>query len=378
MTATTTLSIGCANCNTEFEATVQTIINGQDLGQKAAFVQDQLNLLDCPNCQENLQPVTPLYYYDLEKGLALALVPAELALPEPERRAAATELATTLVNSLPKKQRKHSFFEPQVFDTHEAMVSAIFAADGVTPAMVATQTVKAQLIEDFLSVDTDEIAFQLRSDVHDAELDAEFFEILTAYMQAAQLQGDEAKAKMYLDVRTQLGRLRPSRQAMIAAIDAKLGLTIIQDQNDLFEKLKNAPTKAARKPLVVVGFDLLDENFFKLLKAKLEEAAAGSMAEQKVLRELRNDILELKAAHTKESQATLENAEALFKEVIQADTPAQVLKHKVDQLDETFFFVLGTNIAKARQHGQDGPAQALEMLGQVATGLLQERKARQQ
>ena len=64
----------------------------------------------------------------------------------------------------------------------------------------------------------------------------------------------------------------------------------------------------------------------------------------------------------------------LFTEVIQSSTPDQVLQQKLDQVNETFFFVLGTNIAKAQQQGQTEPAQALIMLGRVATDLLQKRQ----
>ena len=340
---------------------------------KAVFVQDELNILQCPHCNESLQPLTPIYYYDLQKKLALVLVPAELNLPAAEQKQAVTDLATTLVNSLSKKQRKQYLYAPQIFASQAEITSVIFAADGITPEMLATQTARAKLIEEFLNI-TDPLTFLDTSKAHQAELDNTFFELLTAYIQAAQLQSEEARAKTFLQLRSRLGRANPQCQAMIAQIDEKLGLVFIQDQTDLLEKLQNAQSKEERKALVAAGFDLLDNDFFKRLMAKLDKAAIGDNATFAVLKQLRADVLEMKEDHAKESQSALEKAEALFKEVIQSTTPDRVLKQKLDQVNETFFFVLGTNIAKARQREQEGAAQALELIGQVATGLLQTRQ----
>ena len=374
MPTTTILSIGCANCHAEFDAKVQTIIDGRDLSLKAALLQDELNVLECPQCNTAIQPLTPTYYYDVEKKLALAFIPAELAFGALEQKQAIDELANTVVNSLPKKQRKPYLFAPQVLASQEEVANAILTADGITPAMVVAQTAKVQLIEEFLQLQN-EHTFQAKVSACASDLDMTFFELLTARIQAAQLQGDDARAQTFLQLRGRLGRSDRQRQAMIQEIDTKLGLTLLYDRGDLLEKLQQAPDKQARKPLVAAGFDLLDDDFFKLLTAKFEQAAkARNKVTENALRQTRNDVLELKADHAKASQAVLANAEALFTEVVQSSTPDQVLKEKLDQVNETFFFVLGTNIAKAQQKGETGPAQALIMLGHAATDLLQKRQ----
>jgi CpXC protein len=373
MTTTQTLTIGCAGCHREFDAVVQTLIDGQVMAQKAAFLQEALNLLECPHCHENLQPQTTLYYYDLPKKLALALIPDEINLPAAEQQSTITELATRLVNSLDKKARKRYLFTPQIFGTHAAISDAIFAADGITPEMRAAQTRRAQLIEEFLQI-TDPRTFIEKSKTHQTELDQQFFEILTAQVQGAQMQGDEARAKLFLQLRTRLGRANAAYQPLIAQIDAQLGLLFVLDQTDLLEKLQQAPSREERQALVAAGFDLLDNDFFKRLTVKLDKAGAGNTTELAVLKQLRTDVLELKELHAKASQTALEKAETFFKEVIQSATPDRLLKQKLDQVNETFFFVLGTNIAKARQRGQEGSAQALEVIGQAATALLQARQ----
>ena len=55
----------CPNCNAKFTAPVNNIIDGQDVAMKAAFLQGQINLVQCPQCGINISPSIPLLYYDL-------------------------------------------------------------------------------------------------------------------------------------------------------------------------------------------------------------------------------------------------------------------------------------------------------------------------
>ena len=370
-----TLEIICANCQTAFEETAQTIVDGEDIELKAAILQDELNALDCPHCQTSVQPLTPIYYYDLSKKLVLILLPEELALSEEEKQGTIAELTQNAIHNIAKKRRKRWLREPQIFTSYVAMTEAILTADGITPEILTLQQERARLIEEFMPLSHGTM-FDAKVKEHEAELDTTFFGILATYMQAAQMQGDEERTKIFLDLRTRLSRSSPERKAIIAEIDAQLGLTIVQDQADLLEKLQATQSKAERKTLIAAGFDHLDDEFFQLLTDKFDRAARTNDSTVELFnQQLRDDILELKTIHENESRVALEKAEALFKEVIQADAPDQVLKQKVANIEETFFFVLGTNIAKARQQGQDGAAQALELIGRVAAGLLQERQA---
>jgi hypothetical protein len=53
------------------------------------------------------------------------------------------------------------------------------------------------------------------------------------------MQGDQAGAQIFLALRTLLGQWAAQSRKIIAEIDAKLGLAVIQSREELLEKLQN-------------------------------------------------------------------------------------------------------------------------------------------
>src|SRR5215208_2191414 len=168
---------------------------------------------------------------------------------------------------------------------------------GIMPTEVPqAQADKAKLIEALLQSPS-EAALKEKATVHAAELDYEFFELLTAYMQAAQMQGDQAGAQIFLALRTLLGQWAAHGRKLIAEIDMKLGLTVIQSREELLEKLRSAANDSERAALVATGHVLLDQAFFQLLNAARDQAASTSdIATAKSLTELSATVSKLKAA----------------------------------------------------------------------------------
>jgi hypothetical protein len=237
------------------------------------------------------------------------------------------------------------------------------------------QAAKAKLIEALLQSPS-EAALKEQATAHAAELDYDFFELLTAYMQAAHMQGDQAGAQIFLALRTLLGQWAAQSRKIIAEIDTKLGLAVIQSREELLEKLRSAANDSERAALVATGHVLLDQAFFQLLDAAGDQAAsAGDTATARSLTELSTTVAQLKAAHEASSQAAMQRAAALFKAVVQSDTPDQVLKRSAQDIDEAFFIVLGAHIERARRQEQPEPARALELIGQLARTMRQERQA---
>jgi hypothetical protein len=253
------------------------------------------------------------------------------------------------------------------------MVDAILVADGITGAVLEAQAAKAKLIEALLQSPS-EAALKEKALAHEAELDFEFFELLTANMQAANMKGDHAGAQTFLALRTLLGQSVAQGRKIIAEIDAKLGLVVIQSRDELLEKLQSAADDTERAALVATGHVLLDPPFFQLLDAARDHAErSGDPAKAQSLADLSAAVAALKAAHEANSRAAMQKATALFKAVVQSDTPDQVLKRKAQEIDEAFFIVLGANIERARRQGHAEPARALELIGQLARTMLQER-----
>ncbi len=130
--------------------------------------------------------------------------------------------------------------------------------------------------------------------------------------------------------------------------------------------------------LVAAGYAMLDYGFFQKLTAKIDQATStGDSKVAAALRELRSTILELKANHEEQSRKAIEKATKLLQEILQADRPDKIVEDRLDQIDQSFFFVLGQNINEARRQGHNEPAQALEMIGNMAMAKLQERQAPQ-
>lgn len=257
------------------------------------------------------------------------------------------------------------------------MIKAILEADGITEEVMAAQTARVKLLEEFLQT-SDEAALKKKAELHDAELDYEFFEMLTLYMQTAQLSGDQARSQTFLALRTILAQLSRNGKKHVADIDAKLGIVVLESQEELLEKLANANNDQELEALVAAGYGMLDYGFFQKLTAKIDQATRnGDSKVAAALKNLRSTILELKANHEEQSRQAIEKATKLLQEILQADRPDKIMEDKIDQIDQSFFFVLGQNINEARRQGHNEPAQALEMIGNMAMAKLQERYAPQ-
>ena len=365
--------VRCLTCGAQFTATIEDLIDGQDVAMKSAFLQGHLNAVECPQCNSIQTANAPILYYDLEKELAHVWVPTELTLAGQSQEAIIGKLTNRLVNSLPAEQRKFYLFNPKVFLTQENLVKAVLEADGITEEMIQAQQARAKLIQEFLQA-PDEAALKQKIKESDAELDYEFFEMLTYLMQQAQLSGDQRGAQALLGLRTVLRRWSSQGKKAVAEIDKKLGLVILQNQEELLDRLQQAKDEREFEALVAAGHPLLDYSFFQKLTGKIDAAAKqGDQKTTTTLRDLRAKVLDVKAKHEEQSRAVMENASNLLKEILRSGRPDRIIEQKLDQIDEAFFYILRANIQAAQQQGHTEPARALEMIGNIALSKLHEK-----
>ncbi|MCB0210970.1 MAG: hypothetical protein KDJ52_16640 [Anaerolineae bacterium] len=363
--------IVCSNCRTQYNAPINNIINGQDQVMKGAFLQGRINLSQCPQCGTVNRPDVPILYYDLEKELALVLAPGGLTLDKTTQEKMIGTLTNSLINSLPTEQRKFYLFNPQQFLSLESMVKAVLKADGITEEMLDQQAARTKLIQEFMQAPDEDTLKELVK-THDEELDYEFFEILTAYMQAANMEGDQNRAQTFYALRTVLARWSTKGKEAVAEIDKKIGLVVLENQEELLDRLSQATTDEEIEGLVAAGHGLLDYTFFQKLTDKIDRVSkAGDTASATALRELRSKVLEIKAHHEEQSRIVLERAGNLLKEILQSSRPDKVIDENLDQIDEAFFFILSANIDEARRQGHNETAQALEMIGNLTMAKLQ-------
>ena len=369
--------VSCPNCRFQFTAPVQSIIDGQDPAQKSAFLQGGINIAQCPQCGFTDVLRTPILYYDLEKELAFVFAPNDLQLSGVGQEKIIGNLTNALTNSLPAEQRKFYLLNPKPFLTLDNMVKAILEADGITEEMLETQAAKVKLIEEFLQI-SDKAALKEKIKAHDAELDRDFFEVLTASIQAAQMAGDYNGSQALLGLRTLLARLSTQGKQAVAEIDAEMEAVFIQSQDELLDKLQAAKDDDEFDQLIAAGHPMLDYSFFQKLTARIDEAEK-SKDKQAVaeLTALRSKILDVKAQQEQVIQEAVKKSSELLREVIQSGQPDKVLAKKLNQIDQTFFMVLSANIEEAQRQKQEQVVRALTAIGNMAMGMLQERQARE-
>jgi hypothetical protein len=83
--------------------------------------------------------------------------------------------------------------------------------------------------------------------------------------------------------------------------------------------------------------------------------------------------VEVKAQHEEASRAILQQAAELLKEIVESGDPPKMLAQKLDEIDEPFFAVLSANIQEAQRQNHDQAVQTLQLIGNMAMGMLQER-----
>jgi hypothetical protein len=341
--------IQCPVCGAQFSAPIESIIDvGRDPQLKAQFLQGNINVAQCPQCGTQAPMTAPLLYHDPANELALVLMPNELNLHHDDQQKIIGSLTNALISSLPPEQRKAYLLTPKTFITMQSLVNAVLEAEGITPEMLERQKDKARLINEFLQAMKE----------HDAELDYEFFQILTVSAQAAQADGQSEMAQALLGLRALLADLSSQGQSAVAEVDTALGLGESITREELLSRLQAAESDEEFDALVAVGRPLLDYAFFQNLTGQIEAASDAESASQ--LKALRTRVLDATAKQDEEAQARMQQASELFKTILQADDPQATAREHLDEIDDAFFVVLSANIQHAESENHEEAARALQ------------------
>jgi len=366
--------VTCPNCQAQFTAPIHSIIDGQDPVLKSALLQGRLNVAQCPQCGFTDILNAPLLYYDQEKELALVLAPNDLQLRGSDQEKVIGNLTNTLINSLPAEERKFYLFNPKQFLTMDSLVKAVLEAEGITEEMLETQEAKVKLIQEFLEL-SDETSLKDKIKEREVELDREFFEILTASIQAAQMAGDMTNFQALLGLRSLLARYSSKSKKVIAEIDAEMEAVFIQSQGELLEKLQAAQNDEEIEELIAAGYTLLDYTFFLKLTEKIDEAEKSkNTTKVNELKALRSKVVEIKDAHEAVIQEALEESAKLLQEIVQSGNPERALAKRLDEIDQTFFMILSANIEEAQRQKHEDAVKALTIIGNLAMSMIQQRE----
>src|SRR5215813_14025074 len=213
------IQITCPNCRQPFQAVLEQLIDGaNDPQSKARLLSGRLNMAVCPNCHYQSMITTPLIYHDGSRDLLITFIPMELGLSPADQQKAIGSLTNAVIHSLPQDQRKGYLFTPKAALTYQGLIEMILEADGVTKEMINAQRAKMQLAQSFLQAEPSKWPDMVRE--HDADLDMEFFSILTATAQAAMAEGRRDAFERVIGMRDQLLQLSTVGQQALQNAEA--------------------------------------------------------------------------------------------------------------------------------------------------------------
>jgi hypothetical protein len=364
--------VACPNCKTRFAAPVLTIVDAaQNPEGKTLLLSGQLNVAVCPNCGHGGVLSTPLVYHDPDKELLFTHVPPELGMSELEQQRVVGELTNRVMSSLPPEKRKGYLLRPRSFMRFDALIEAALEAEGITREMLEAQRAKAALLDRLLRTPAEE-ARRVIAQENDAQIDYEFFQLLTLNMQLAQAQGEEGAAQQLASLRQQLLGWTSAGKEVAARQEAirELGPQVTREA--LLEKLVAAALAGDEtkiETMVAVARPLIDYPFYQQLSERIDAAeAAGQADHARRLKELRQQLLDLTAELDAEMEQLAQESNELLERILNSDDLEQAVYDSLPQIDQFTMELLAENMRAAERAGN---RQRMERLQQVADTLMQ-------
>jgi hypothetical protein len=339
---------------------IQVIDVGREPALKTALLSGRLTNL-----------AAPFIYHDPAKQLALVLMPMELNLNDLEQQRVIGQLTQVVMRGLPEDAPRAYLLQPKVFFSLQSLIEAILEADGVTPEMLRAQQERVDLLRDLVRLLGDEASLRERARENDAKIDATFFEILSASLEANLASGREQAAqqlsrlnKILLE-ETTYGRALAKRAAAIEAFRKS------PSRETLLDQLVAVEDAETRQLLITWGRQLLDYAFFQLLTSRIE--AADEAGKQQLIA-LRKEIQETRDKIDAASRAFIESKAKLIEEIASSSSPIESARKHIDELDDAFFSVLQLNIQDAERAGDKEALAVLERVEQVVMQAIAERQ----
>jgi len=339
---------------------IQVIDVGREPALKAALLSGRLTNL-----------AAPFIYHDPAKQLALVLMPMELNLNDLEQQRVIGQLTQVVMRSLPEDAPRAYLLQPKVFFSLQSLLEAILEADGVTPEMLRAQQERVDLLRDLVRLLSDEATLRARARENDAKIDATFFDILTASLEANLASGRAQAAQQLSQLNkilleeTTYGRALAKRAAAIEALRKSPSRETLLDQLIAVEDIET------RQTLITLGRQLLDYAFFQLLTSRIE--AADEAGKQQLIA-LRKEIQETRDKIDAASRAFIESKAKLIEEIASSSSPIESARKHIDELDDAFFSVLQLNIQDAERAGDKEALAVLERVEQVVMQAIAERQ----
>jgi hypothetical protein len=338
---------------------IQVVDVGRDPGLKSALLSGRLTNL-----------AAPFIYHDPSKQLAYVLMPMELNLRETDQQRVIGQLTQAVMRGLPEDAPRGYLLQPKLFFTLQSLIEAVLEQDGITPDVLRAQQEKVDLLRE-LARSTDEAALRAKARENDAKIDAAFFDILSASIEANLNAGREQAANQLAGLQkalieeTTYGKKVGTRVALLEAFQKS------PTREVLLEQLIAAPDQESREMLIALGRQLLDYAFFQQLTQKIE-AATGDEKDRLIA--LRKEIQETRDKVDEASRAYMQEKVALIQTIASSKDPLQTARDRDAEIDDVFFSVLQANAQEAQRRGDEQTLKALSAVNEIAMQIMAERQ----
>jgi molybdopterin converting factor small subunit len=340
-------------------APIQIVDVGRDPGLKSALLSGRLTNL-----------AAPFIYHDPSKQIAYVLMPMELNLRDNDQQRIIGQLTQQVMRGLPEDAPRAYLLQPKMYITLQSLIEAILEQDGVTPEVLRAQQEKVELLRE-LARSTDEAGLRAKARENDARIDAAFFDILSASIEANLNAGREQAAnqlgglQQILIQETTYGKKVGARVALLEAFQKS------PTREVLLEQLVGAPDTESREMLIALGRQLLDYAFFQQLTQKIE---AASPEEKDRLIALRKEIQDTRDKVDEASRAFMQEKVALIQAIASSKDPLQTAQEREAEIDDAFFSVLQANAQEAQRRGDEQTLKALSAVNEIAMQIMAERQ----
>lgn len=371
-----TVPVTCPGCQNRFATPIMTIVDAtENPGSKGLLLSGQLNIAVCPQCGQSGMLSTPLVYHDADKEFIFTFVPGGLSSVEADQQQIIGELTNRLISGLPAEKRRGYLFRPRAFLRLESLIEAVLEADGIAPDMLRAQRARAELLGRLLATKGEDLRQVIASE-SDAQIDYEFYQLLTVNLQMAKSEGRSEDADGLARLRAELLEWTTLGQQTVARQEASESLGSDMTREDVIESLVAAAQAREQikiEAIVIVARQVIDYVFYQRLTGRIEAAEAeGSADVAQDLRALRETVLNLTARIDKEVEQATRKAAGLLAKILESDDPEPEIRANLDQIDDLFLAVLGTNLEVAEKADQTEAVRRLERVADVLMRLIRE------
>lgn len=365
-----TVGINCPNCGTPYPTQVFSVVDaGQDPVLKTLLLSGQLNVAVCPRCGAGGPLTTPLLYHDPQHSFLGVFVPQQI--PVNEQQKVIGDLSRRLMNGLPQEARRGYMLTPKQFLSFQSLLEAVLEHEGVTREMLDKQRRQIQLVEQAVMALQDPEGLRLLARERDAEMDDEFFSLLSMLTDSSANGGDVEAARQLVELREQLitlttwGRGVQQQRAAVAQLRADT------TPSQMVDLMAAAESERVVDALVLAGRPLVDYAFFQELTGRIDAAQQRGDAETASrLTTLREHILQFSQRLDEAQRAAMQQYSAVLGEILAANDIQQALAERAAYIDQNFLAVLSANLQEAEKRGATAALRRLQEVWDAAVGMI--------